>query len=70
MGYWNKIRVDFPETFERMAQLERTLDRSVIRSGGEPVFLDKLDPKRGNHQTELSIECSLLCQLAEEEFDE
>ncbi len=25
MGYWNKIRVDFPEVFERMAALQREL---------------------------------------------
>ena len=33
MGYWNKIRVDFPETFQRMAALERQriIERQVAR---------------------------------------
>jgi 3'-phosphoadenosine 5'-phosphosulfate sulfotransferase (PAPS reductase)/FAD synthetase len=62
MGYWNKIRRDFPATYERMALLERELDASCI--GG--VFLDELDPDRGSHADEPSFECSLLCTLAED----
>ena len=69
MGYWNKIRVDFPEVFDRMAKLERTLDNTVLRDKGTSLFLDELDPKRGNHQTEASIECSLLCVMAEDDFE-
>ena len=68
MGYWNKIRVDFPEVFDRMAKLERDLGRTVVRDNGVPVYLDELEPNRGNHQTEPSIDCSLLCSLAEEEY--
>ena len=66
MGYWNKIRKDFPEVFNRMAVLERTLDNTVLRSGGKPLFLDELDPNRGNHASEPSFECSLLCSVAED----
>ena len=69
MGYWNKIRVDFPETFERMAKLERDIGASVLRSNGEQLFLDVLDPQRGNHATEPSFECSLLCVIAETEYN-
>jgi 3'-phosphoadenosine 5'-phosphosulfate sulfotransferase (PAPS reductase)/FAD synthetase len=70
MGYWNKIRRDFPDTFLRMSLLERHLDATVLRSKGKPVFLDELDPDRGNHADEPSFECSLLCQIAEEEITE
>ena len=70
MGYWNKIRRDFPDTFLRMALLERHLDATVLRSKGKPVFLDELDPDRGNHADEPSFECSLLCSIAEEEIME
>lgn len=66
MGYWNKIRKDFPVVFKRMSDLERKLNVSVLRSGGEGMFLDELDPKRGNHADEPSFECSMFCQLAEE----
>ena len=32
MAYWNKIRVDFPGIFDRMAVLERKLGRSCLKS--------------------------------------
>ena len=70
MGYWNKIRNDFPDVFSRMALLERDLGRTVIRVNGEPVWLDELEPTRGNAATEPSIECSLLCELAEQTIEE
>jgi 3'-phosphoadenosine 5'-phosphosulfate sulfotransferase (PAPS reductase)/FAD synthetase len=66
MGYWNKIRKDFPEVFQRMAELERKLDNTVLRANGKPLFLDELDPNRGNHAKEANFECSLLCAIAEE----
>lgn len=66
MGYWNKIRRDFPEVFNRMAVLERKLGASVLRSKGDQVFLDELDPERGSHTDEPSFECSLFCQSVEE----
>ena len=31
MGYWNKIRVDFPEVFERRAKQERKFGRTCIK---------------------------------------
>ena len=68
MGYWNKIRKDFPDTFERMAQVERKLNISILRSESKSVFLDELDPDRGNHSDEPSFECSLLCTIAEEDI--
>ena len=65
MGYWNKIRQDFPAEFERMAQLEREIGASCING----IFLDELDPGRGNFATEPKIECSLLCELAEAKLE-
>jgi 3'-phosphoadenosine 5'-phosphosulfate sulfotransferase (PAPS reductase)/FAD synthetase len=59
MGYWNKIRRDFPDVFARMALLEREIGHSCLRD----QFLDELDPGRGNHADEPSFECSLLCEL-------
>jgi hypothetical protein len=57
MGYWNKIRVDFPEAFERMAKEERKLGASCING----LFLDKLEPGRGNYTGEEHLECGLFC---------
>lgn len=61
MGYWNMIRRDFPDVFNRMAKLERELDNAVCRPGGVPVFLDELEPSRGDIRTEPNAECGLLC---------
>lgn len=70
MGYWNKIRVDFPEVFERMALAERSLSlktgkkRTVLKDGRKRVFLDELEPGRGDYKSEADIECSLMCHSA------
>lgn len=64
MGYWNSIRRDFPEAFDRMARLERDIGATCIRRDGVPVYLDELEPDRGDMATEPNIECSLLCELA------
>lgn len=70
MGYWNKIRRDFPETFERMAALQRELGpgSGFLRdhSANRRITLDELDPSRGNHDDEPDIECSLMCHAAEQ----
>lgn len=69
MGYWNKIRRDFPDTFLRMALLERDIGATVLRDNGESLWLDELDPNRGNADDEPHFECSLLCSLAESEIE-
>lgn len=66
MGYWNKIRVDFPETFDRMAKLERELGHTVLRDKDGAVWLDELDPSRGNYSAEKVEECGVTCSTAEE----
>lgn len=57
MGYWNKIREDFPDIFERRARQEREIGHSCIRG----VFLDELDPNAGNVNTEIFPQCSFAC---------
>ena len=65
MGYWNKIRVDFPEVFESRSKLEREIGYSIIKDGnGNQIFLDELDPNRGNMNLEVFPECSIMCYLA------
>lgn len=59
MGYWNKIRVDFPEVFERRARQEREIGHSCIKG----VFLDELEPGRGRMDMEVMEDCSITCQL-------
>lgn len=61
MGYWNQIRKDFPEVFDRMAKLEREIGHSCING----VFLDELEPDRGRMSDEVLPDCSIMCHLAE-----
>lgn len=70
MGYWNKVRVDFPVVFNRMAATERSLGHTVLRDNGEPLYLDELKPDRGLYKPELATPCSFDCQTVEIEFSE
>lgn len=68
MGYWNRIRRDFPDVFARRARQEREIGATCIRDDGAPVWLDELDPDRGDMADEPMGECSLLCAIAETEI--
>lgn len=65
MGYWNRIRKDFPEVFESRAKLEREVGHSILKDKNGPVYLDELDPNRGNMDTEIMPECGIMCYLAQ-----
>lgn len=64
MGYWNKIRVDFPDKFQAMIEMEQDLGATVLRDGDDPLPLTELAPDRGNYAAE-TIECSLFCAATE-----
>lgn len=74
MGYWNKIRVDFPEVFSRMAKMERELDAALCKTYAgdgkrKRVFLDELDPDAGNHLAEPKISCGIMCEVEFDKFE-
>ena len=55
-GYWNKIRKDFPEHFNRMAQIERKLKYSM-----HDKYLDEMQEDEGNFKKEPDITCDIFC---------
>lgn len=64
-GYWNKIKKDFPEVFERMAKKERELNVAICKSykgdgKRKRVFLDELPEDMGRYK-DLEITCGLFC---------
>ena len=59
MGYWNKIRKDFPDVFDGRAKLERELGNSILKE----CYLDELDPSRGRMSEEISMDCGIMCML-------
>lgn len=63
MGYWNKIRQDFPEVFAKRAKMERDIGHSCING----VFLDELDPTAGRQDQEIHGDCDLLCHITYQE---
>ena len=59
MGYWNKIRVDFPDVFKKRAEMERRVQATCIKG----VYLDELDPNRGRNQEPIVDDCGIFCEL-------
>ena len=62
MGYWNKIRVDFPDAFNKMAKLERKLGHAINKDKDGPVYLDVLNPNRGRFKTDMPSDCGFTCE--------
>jgi 3'-phosphoadenosine 5'-phosphosulfate sulfotransferase (PAPS reductase)/FAD synthetase len=57
MGYWNHIRVDFPEVFQARADMERKIHATCIKG----IYLDELDPERGINTKPIVDDCGLFC---------
>lgn len=62
-GYWNKIRVDFPEIFNQMAKIEREIKASCLKKNGKKLYLDELDPSAGRHEDISLPECGVTCPV-------
>ena len=73
-GYWNKIRVDFPDAFDRMAKLERQMNVAINKTYAgdgkrKRVFLDELDPNAGRGVPMPDIDCGVLCIRPDEKIE-
>jgi hypothetical protein len=60
IGYWNKIRIDFPDVFASRSKLERDIGFPIL---GKGVWLDELDPDRGRHGPPICSDCGIMCEL-------
>lgn len=63
-GYWNAIRRDFPDVFEKRAKMERVIGNTIMKDDNGPLFLDELDPLEGRITDEIMEECGIFCMLA------
>lgn len=63
IGYWNKIRVDFPEVFAQRARMERDIGNTMLHDAKGPIWLDELDPNRGKMADEIMDECDIFCMM-------
>lgn len=67
-AYWAKVRLHFPDVFEARATLSRELGVRLIKgTSGDRLrsFLDELPADESPHGVDPSLDCSLLCQIAE-----
>lgn len=67
-GYWNKVRKDFPEQFEKIATLSRHLKVRMTEVKQERIYLDELNPNAGNYKDEPEIQCSIFCEMTNREL--
>lgn len=73
-GYWNKIRLDFPAEFDKMAKVSRSLNAKLVKVGTgnskeKHIFLDELPLGVGNYLTEPEIQCGPWCEAAVASFN-
>ncbi len=61
MGYWNKIRVDFPDVFWARATMERDIGYPIL--GRRDGWLDELNPTRGRSKGPICDDCGIFCEL-------
>ena len=66
-GYWNKIRKDFPERFDAMADLQDVLGEGSYffqdRTTGKRISLRILSPTAGRFRDEPPMECGAVCEM-------
>lgn len=71
-GYFNRQRVDFPEHYEALCQIQDVLGPGSYlfrnRKTGERYSLRDLPPGKGRHK-EPEISCSAVCELVADELD-
>lgn len=58
-GYWNKIRKHFPEVYEKMAKLEREVNRSCINGR----YLDEMTETEGRDEPPILPDCGTFCEV-------
>lgn len=63
MGYWNKIRRDFPNVFDEVAKVERERKSTCLKDENGQIYLDTLKPTRGRHKSIDIPSCDLFCDL-------
>lgn len=63
IGYWNKIRQDFPEVYAARAKMERDIGYTILHDKDGPIWLDELTPDRGKMSDEIMDECDIFCMM-------
>lgn len=56
-GYWNKIRIDFPEVFKSRCEMERKIGGKIFKE----FYLDELPENSGRELKIIVPDCGLFC---------
>lgn len=64
-GYWNLIRVHFPEIFQRMAALEQDIGAAILRKDGSKLYLKDLPPTMGRNKPIHIADCGATGEVCE-----
>jgi hypothetical protein len=71
VGYWNKIKTDFPIQFEAIAKVQDAIGEGAYfnedQSTGKRYSLRDLKPGTGRHSVVLPA-CSFFCEMAEQDI--
>lgn len=59
-AYWNSIRRDFPEVFQKRAEQSRKFGSKLVNLGGKRVFLEEL-PVSDNTEIDEDLSCGPQC---------
>jgi 3'-phosphoadenosine 5'-phosphosulfate sulfotransferase (PAPS reductase)/FAD synthetase len=59
MGYWNKIRIDFPEVFKKRCEMERKIGGKIFKE----FYLDELPENLGRELKIIVPDCGLFCEV-------
>lgn len=61
--YWNHVRKEDPEIFEKRASQSREIGARLVRVKGKRIFLDELsEDVRGRSMRSLDFECGIFCE--------
>ncbi len=60
-GYWNMVRRNFPEVFDRRCRQSRAIGVRIVKLHGARIFLDELPEDADAPQDE--IDCGPVCQM-------
>jgi 3'-phosphoadenosine 5'-phosphosulfate sulfotransferase (PAPS reductase)/FAD synthetase len=60
-GYWNKIRIDFPEVFKNRCEMERKIGGKIFKE----FYLDELPEHSGRELKIIVPDCGLFCEILE-----
>lgn len=62
-GYWNKIKIDFPEVFKKRAEMERLIGGKVFKD----FYLDEMPEDYGRNLKAIVPDCGLFCEIIDKE---